>query len=367
MVALLIFISFFLAIIYIFNKEISTREFFVTLGCCVLTTLVIYTFSILPVPNDILYESSRLKKTTYHPFFIEKYEEPHTICTGTGKSTTCHTYYTTEYAKHQPYWTTCDNINGCWEISKNFHNIVKQDFGNHEITTQPNKCTHGGHIVSGDPNLYTYKNETNTFNYPTNRIVGWHNPLLGKNSIFTTKSSFTLAYPKRESIYITQRRVTTETNITQKEWDILNTKLYEASKVNLILIKVKNHEETKQLEQSWISGKKNDLVICFVGEYKKPEYIKVFGWSKSALVKLKLESYLLANGIQKSSLSQIEHIIKSYYKPYEFNKFDYLTTTPPLWVFILSLIVNTIILSVCIYSFSNNYENKDHWDDYFFN
>ena len=321
--------------------------------------LLVWALSMLPIPNDIKFESGYINQTVYHPYFVEQYQQPHTMCTSTGKSTVCTTYYTTEKARHYEYWTVADTLNNEWKVTRDYHNKIKQDFGNKVSVSKPNKCTHGGKIVSGDPNLYTYWNVTRTYDYPTNDIVRWHNPLKQKRNTFKKNTNYKKQYPKSVT-YEQSNRLINEDTITKKDWDKLNSILYEqAQGVNVILVKVSNAEEAKQLEDAWINGKQNDLIICVKGSYNNPEFVKVFGWSKYAIVKRKLETHILDNGITKDNLPEIIEIIKKEYQPYNFNKFKYIVLAPSIWVILLAFIVAFVIGKLCYNEFSTNWDRKE--------
>lgn len=346
--------------IYVNNKEITQREFLIMTGAITASVLFVYGLAIIPFPNDTYFESGRLTATIYHPYFIEKYEEEHERCTGSGDDERCTTYYTTEYAKHQPYWEVEDSLGDNWRVSKEFHNTVKADFGNKVTVTQPDKCTHDGEFYSGDPNLYTYYNVTNSYNYPTNRTVFWHNPVKNKKSLFKSKTDLKMKYPSSKNHYSSERLLDKEgTNFTEKDWEILNTKVFEISRANLILMKLPNSESANKLEDAWQQGSKNDLIICVVGDYSKPDFVKVFGWTKSALVKLQLETYILDKGVKKENFSEIKDIIKKYYEPFDFKKFNYMKEAPSIWTFITAFIVACLVGVFCYKKFSNNYEQKE--------
>ena len=355
MIFLIVMATIVAAIIYVVNIEISTKEFLLMAAAMVVACLAIYGIASIPFPNDDYFESGKLIATAYHPYFVERYQMPHTVCHPCGKSTCCHTYYTTEYAKHQPYWSVLDSLEREWEVPHPFHNEVKTEFGNRKITTRPNKCTHGGVFHSGDPYLYVYKNETNSYKYPTNQISRWYNPIKrGKSTIFKAKTEYKRDYPQHIDNYSTTR-VEVADGINRHDWDVLNTKVFEKKGVSLSLIKVGTTEEAKKVEDVWIKGKKNDLVICVKGSYKKPEFVKVFGWSKSSFVRYMLEQDILQEGV---NLEEIERIVVKYYEPYDWNRFGYLTIKPPFWVFIIALIFVCVIGRIMYVDFSNNWEDK---------
>lgn len=348
-------------IFYISSEEISTREFFLLLGALIIPVIIIFAISKAPFPNDKYFQSGKLIQTQFHPFFVEQYQQPHTICHSCGKSTCCHTYYTTEYAKHQPYWSVKDSFDREWKISESEHYKMKYIFGNRKITTKPNKCTHGGHVHKGDPYLYTYNNETNSYEYPVNKMSLWFNPLKNSVSLFKSKTDYKMNYPKSLSNYLTNR-LQGKTNISAKDWEIFNTKVYERTLANVIAIQLNTNEDANKLEDAWISGKQNDLIIVYTGDYKQPTFVKVFGWTKSSLVKYSLEQHILENGLQSSSLDEMLCIIVKYYEKYDFKKFNYLTTQPPLWAYIVTVIVSILIGFFLLEKFMNNYETKTKYD-----
>lgn len=359
MITLILIAALVSCVIYVINKEITTEEFMIMTASTIAGVLLVWSLFLIPIPNDEHFESGVIYKTTYHPYFVEQYQQPHTVCTSTGKTTSCYTYYTTQIARHPEYWTVQDNFSREWKVSQKKHNEVKNVFGNNVKVVRVNKCIHGGHIVSGDPNLYNYWNETNTFDYPVNRKVHWYNPLKRHNTIFTNKSNIKKQYPKSIDYENSNRLIEEEKELTRKDWDIFNSKIYCYKHVNVILTKVKDSAEAKQLEDKWINGKKNDLVITVVGTYKKPEFVKVFGWSESSLVKRKLETYILDNGITRDNLDEVKSIIKETYSPYDYNKFKYLINVPSIWCIFLAFIVACIIGKLLFNEFSTNWAYKD--------
>ena len=355
MIFLIVLSALICAIVFINNKEISIREYFIWQSTMIILVLLPYLIWIIPIQNDVYYESGRIMETKFHPYFVERYTQSHTICTSTGKSTSCTTYYTTEHAKYPEHWTVTDSLNHTFKVSKQFHDQVKNSFGNRKITTKPKKCKHGGTIVKGDPNVYVYKNDTNTYDFPTNQLATWHNKLKISNTIFNNKSSININYPTTRTNINTYRLIVPGEGLTQKDWDILNTKIYEKVGANVILVKIQNTDEAKQLEDKWLNGKKNDIVICIKGKYRNPDFVKVFGWTETAYVKVKLENSILEQGVD---LHNIETIIAEYYKPYDVTKFNYISTPPPLYIFLISLVLAIIVGIIMYREITTNWETK---------
>lgn len=323
----------------------------------IISTLIIYGLFSLPIPNDTMFISGRIDLVEYHPYFKEKYKERHESCTTDDDGDIhCKVWYTTEYVKHYPYYLVKDTIEQEWKIKQDYFLILSEAFGNHKITSHPDRCYYGGNPVEGDSNLYTWYNESNAY-FPTNVIAHWYNPIKNKQTIFNKKKNILIKYP----ISIDQEhtnRLLTQTDFTQKDWDILNTKLFEAIRANIILLKANSSEEINEIKDSWLDGKKNDIIIAIVGDYKNPSIVKVFGWTETSRIKYELEQYIIDNGIKKNDLDNILSICIKYYIPYDFSKFKYLKTPPSIWCFIITFIVNIIIIYVCLNEFLNNWANK---------
>ena len=330
---------------FILNKEITIEEF---LGNCVISilcSLIVFGLCILPYQNDYYFQSGRLIKVEHHPYFVEEYEQPHEVCTSCGKNcTTCHTYYTTEHAKHSEYWMAYDSIGQKRKISKTLYETVKKDFGNnlHSINNGSRyRCNNGGYRIKGDNSLYYYKNDTNTYNYPTTAIAVWYNPLKKSKSIFNTEKDI-LAYPIQQDWFSTNRDMT---RTFKKKWDILNTKIYQRIKANVILTVSK-----EDLKNAWMKGKYNDIIIQ-VNSIENPTEVKVFGWYKSERLSRELETYILDNGI---NLDGIQHKILSYYEPFDFSEFDYLRFQLADWEMLLISIITVLVMIGSYVAFSTN-------------
>ena len=326
------------------NEEITLEEFLLNVVISIVVSLVVFGFCIIPVPNDFYYQSGRLNRVEHHPYFVEEYEERHEESYACGKDKEGNTeyctriYYTTEHAKHREYWLAKDSLGQEKEITQRFYLMVGQDFGKEKSYNggRTYRCTHGGHRVRGDNSLYYYNSDT-VYKYPTTDIGSWFNPLKKSQSIFNTEKP--TPYPNRIDWFKNNR------SPLGKEWDILNTKLYEKMGVNVIL--TTSHGD---LKHDWMRGKRNDIVIQ-VDDVKKPTVVKVFGWFGDEILATKLETYILDNGI---NLDGIQHVILSYYKPFDFSEFDYLKFHLADWQLILVCIFTILVMVGTYVTFSMN-------------
>jgi hypothetical protein len=133
-------------------------------------------------------------------------------------------------------------------------------------------------------------------------------------------------------------------SVSITKWDQLNAELGPVKKVNLVAVGFKEGsvEFGTEQEAAWIGGKKNDLVITFGGDAKKPSWVYVFGWTEQDIVKKKLESLILEKGFTNAVLPEIKQIVAADYVIKDWTKFDYLTVEVPLsryiWLIVLVIV-----------------------------
>lgn len=340
---------------YVLNNQITFYEFVGTCLISILVSLIVYGLCIIPSVNDTYFQSGKLIQIQHHPYFVEEYEQRHETTYQCGTDSNGHpryctrVWYTTEYARHREYWLAVDSLNQSLEISEKFYNQIKNDFGAKLKSKNDGRyyrCNYGGYRISGDNSLYYYDNETKTYNYPTTKISQWYNPIKRTKSIFNTEKEV-LPYPTRSNWFSNNRDMT---NHFKKQWDILNTIVYERIGANVILT-----TSTEDLKNYWMRGKKNDIIIQ-VDSIENPHSVKVFGWYESERLSTELETYILDKGI---NIDGIQHKILSYYIPFNFKKFDYLKYQLADWQYILVCVVTIIVLIGSYVYFSMNEFKRD--------
>ena len=334
---------------FILNKEITLEEFCLNVIISVCVSVVVFIIMLLPVPNDTYYQSGRLSRIEYHPYFVEEYEQRHEEEYACGKDDDGYTkyctrvWYTTEHATHHPYWTAEDTLKQDIYIDSAKYAQIKHDFGNKQRVYnngRGTRCTHGGKAIRGDNSLYYVLNDTNTYLYPTTSIGYWYNPLRKSQSILNTEKDV-LKYPDRVDLF----RNTRYDGKNSLAWNMMNTRLYERMGLNVVLTTSK-----EDLKNTWMRGKKNDVIIQ-VDNIKNPKTVKVFGWYKSERLSTELETTILDNGID---LDKIEHVILSYYIPFDFKEFDYLKFKLADWQLIIIAILTIITMVGTYVTFSQN-------------
>jgi hypothetical protein len=334
-------------VLWLSNKEIHFLEFIGSLPIALLTVGVIHFITYQSLTSDNMVNSGELIRATYYPEWIEEYQQPHQMCTNTGKTTSCTTYYTTEHRTHSRYWESYSNINTSHNVTKKeFDNMVAK-FGNIN-TKNGNKSGFDG----GDPNIYsTYKKvivkTEDDIYYPVTKVVGWTNKIKATKSTFKfidiPKSVKTYEYPLPKNSFSSNRLLgEAKKDFKLNEIDKLNSLIGFHKHGNIIVIGYSNNDsmQARYQESAWIGGKENDLVLCYGKDSTgKVVWSYVFGWSDNQEVKRNLETILLSGNFKVSEIR--DEILKNY-KCKDFKDFNYMSIEPPTYTYIIIILVLAI-------------------------
>ena len=225
-IILLLCVCIFWMILWYYNRYIHYLE---CLSGLFVTCLVI--FILVPLigffnSTDSSTHSTRLMRTTFYPYWVEEYT--YETCSGDEDDRTCTTH--TDYIKHEEHWSAHDGFETEYNISKGQFDKIRYKFGNRQIVKKPLKP--GFH--KGDRHIYVYNNQTNTYEYPIVTTRVWQNYRKGsKNSLFSKTKHTTMKYPAPNPPINSNRLHVQGIDITRKQWDIFNTKVYEKLPVNI--------------------------------------------------------------------------------------------------------------------------------------
>jgi hypothetical protein len=95
-------------------------------------------------------------------------------------------------------------------------------------------------------------------------------------------------------------------------------------------------------EAKWIGGKNNDVVLTFGTDGTNVTWVYVFGWTEKDICKRNLETILLTNPLNNSILPVIEQEIRNGYVIKDWTKFDYISIEPPMWSYIVLIVIMVI-------------------------
>lgn len=360
------------------NKEIHIIEWLIGSIISIIIVIAFNFIAIAGMTSDVETWSGKLVKAVFYPRWIEQYEvaiyktvtKYRTVTDSKGRShSESYTveefsHYEKRYRTHNEYWQAIADYgleNEFYSISKTFYNDLKLKFGNNQIT----KYEYKSGFYSGDHNIYYVENETKII-LPTNQSKSWTNKVKACPSVFSfvkvDENIPVFEYPKNENWQVSGRLLgNAKSKINIFDWDVLNAKLGETKKVNLIFIGFDSADSMfgQYQEAKFVGGKKNDLVLTYGEVEGKIVWTYVFGWTESSIVKRNLETILLENKIDKNILTKIEKEVINNYQKKDWKKFDYLTVEPPMWSYFVLFVIMVIIQSfVYFISVKNNLKHN---------
>lgn len=141
----------------------------------------------------------------------------------------------------------------------------------------------------------------------------------------------------------------------------LNSRIGSQKQVNIILVLSKNKPRDwfYALEEKWVGGKKNDVVlVANLDDTGKPMWVEVMAWTTHPLFKIKLrDSFLELTKVEKdATISLLEVNILKYHKRKPMADFEYLkaSITPSVTQWIVTLILGLLIASGLSWFFHHN-------------
>jgi hypothetical protein len=152
---------------------------------------------------------------------------------------------------------------------------------------------------------------------------------------------------------------------TQKKFQRLNAKYGPTNQLRLWILVFKDAPRVfgDYQENYWVSGNKNELVICVsVDKTNQVQWSHYFSWSTTPEVGIQARDKLKEIGVLNEEgwnqyYEYLDEILPNYVRR-EFAEFDYIKVTPPTWAVIL-IIVLAIIVSVGINIWVINNEYYD--------
>lgn len=340
--------------IWIFNKQVTWWEWICGSLAGFIVAGIIHMVAFIGMTADKETWSGQIVRVEHRPRWVEEYQQMHTrtYTTGSGKNMTTHTqtYYTTEHDTHREHWMALLNFGTKStekEISVEFYNEVKQNFGNVVFNGGKQSTHHGGHFDGGDNNIYATDNTTG-YVYPSTIVCKFENRIKAAPTVFSfpqvPEGTPVYNWPENPN-WLKSDRLIGESRIDILEFDRMNSRLGFRKQVNVIMINFGLQDSTiAQWQQAkWLNGKKNDLVLCYgIDAVGKTTWSMVFGWTEAEIVKRNLETLLLEIPINNDILKTIENEIKTNYIKKDWHKFDYISIDPPRWSYITYIILQLL-------------------------
>lgn len=314
--------------------KITLKEFFVLIGISlvisILSVIIVYNQNIqhTEIINGIVTKKERVKVSCKHSYECYCY----TICDSKGN---CSRYCQTCYEHpHDFEYRVYDNTGKIFYINT----IDRQGVNTPERFNK---------VIIGEPTSWktTYKNY----------IKASKGNLFKKQGIDTTKYQIP-KYPQNIYDYYKYNRVISQNiNIKdisqyQEKLSKINGKLGPIKECNIIVVLIKNQpfDYFNSLEQSWIGGHKNDIIVVInVDNDNKINWTNILCLSDDNIFEVKLRDEILS--IQDLDLDKIFEKIEvtttKYYKRKSMKNFEYLKSsiTPTGTQLLISIIINSIL------------------------
>lgn len=322
------------------------------------------------VTGDFETWSGRIVSATYEPAWRERYTETETYSCGTAKEPKTCTRTVTRYANYDENWYVTCTVNGDVDVSKEVYDLVMQKFGGTRVRAEEQWRGHvGGTCVGGDNYRYRTNNDTG-FVFPTNASQSVTNYIKGAPTLFgysKVESPKVYEYPRNPSFMQSGRLLgTASKDFTIRALDLLNEQLGPTKKVNVVIVGFDSTDSSlgHLQEAKWIGGKKNDLVICYGNGWSY-----VFGWTEKDICKRNLETIFLSGAKNDGLLPLVKAEIVANYTLVDWDKFNYISVSPPTWTYVVFFILQIIVQGgFYFFAHANEYDKfnrfRQHWRRY---
>jgi len=257
--------------------------------------------------------------------------------------------------------TTCDSKNNCsqtcdtcyehlydvdWDVHTSNGETITIARVDRQGVNEPPRFTR---VVIGEPTTVPH-------GY-TNYVKAAPDTLFRHQGLTEKYQTVIPAYPDKLYDYFhVDKLVTQDVHVDDRAaWNLglekLNAEVGRPKQANVIVVLVRNQpqEYFYALEESWIGGKKNDiiLVVGLDAAGTKPEWVTVMAWTTAEIFKVKLRDDVMALGPldRDKVLATLKADVTQYYVRKPMADFEYLeasiTPTPTQWA--VSLIVSLVI------------------------
>lgn len=333
----------------VWKHSITWKEMGAQMAIVSLITATVYMFGMSNQTQDYeIWNGTVTGKERVHDYYEEAYDcFCVTTCSGSGKNETCTETCQTCYEDH--YTVSWDVKTTLGEI-----NIKYLDKTSKSVYKTP------------DPTAYTkaYKGEPcSTVNSYVNYIKAVPESIFNTshNATMTQFASMIPAYPELHSYYKVNRVLSSGVPLKETaQWNhYLSEKLRTIGpkkQANIILVFAKTADTQYRyaLEQSWLGGKKNDvIVIAGVTEYPKIDFIETITLGQNAgnsLMTVEMRDNLMKLGSvedYKKYIDAVANVVLTRFDRKPMQDYDYLKDDiKPSDTVIAIAIVLSVLLSI---------------------
>ena len=311
--------------------KITVKEFLVQFGVVALLMISGYFFgrcgamSDTEIWNGRIAEKHRGTHSCCHSYQCNCRQE----CSGTGKNKSCSTVCDTCYEHNRDLYWSASTTNG---------EAAFLDRCNRPSSSAPNRWVT---IKVGEPTAMEHRF--------TNYIKGAPGSILKKKGLVDKYRKHIPNYPRVYDHYRVNRFIGGDASLNAKLSE-LNADLGKKKQVNIIIVVTRAGDRgfLHALEEAWLGGKKNDLVVLVGISGSDISWAGVMSWTKAEEMKLairdRVEELKKFDGLKVLGIVRQEVASKFVRRPMA--DFEYLSSSiePPFWMlcvlFALGLVVS---------------------------
>lgn len=324
---------------FLFSKhQVTWKEFLIHLGCqCVVAGIsiaVIYwqDTSDTEVWNGRVEYKKQQRVSCSHSYPCNCRQVR--SCSGSGKNRSCSSH------------TVCDT---CYEHSHDYDWVLgttnKERIRIRRVDRQgvkePSRFTKA---TVGDPTAVTHSY--------TNYLKGASDTLFKRQGLIEKYKGKLPKYPMKVHDYHYVNRIV---GFVPDKWgwnaalQELNADLGKKKQSNVIIVTTKEEQPfALALEQHWLGGKKNDIVVVLGLENKtKIRWAHVLAWTDKSIVKIKLRDAMTEIGVMEKDkvFPAIKEIVAAHYVRKPMKDFEYLKSsiTPSVTQWIVSMLIGLFV------------------------
>lgn len=329
------------------------------------------------------YWGAYLTKATYYEYWNEWITETcyREVACGTdseGNTEYCTESYDCSHEEdHPPYWEVTNSIGETYSVDQAYFERLCQLWGNKTFVDMHRDF----YTVNGNAYTATFdKNYEHTIT--TTSTHTYENRVQASHSVFNfrefkkgeAQQLGLYEHPPVSGFYQPAVLGPLSSSPDCKYIDFCNAYMGSPSKFRMYILtwQGKGQDIAVQQEAYWKGGNKNEVVVCIGLDStgKKPEWCRVFGWTKNEDLKINLRDAVVNNHpgypgdndnvdlrfIAGATMGWVEGKVVRR----DFREFSYLTVDPPtsavVWTFILTALLS---IGLAVYSVSNEFDRDE--------
>lgn len=293
--------------------------------------------------NGVVAKKERVTVSCSHSYRCHCHE----VCTGSGKNKSCSEECDTCYEHTWDY---------DWNVYTSNNETITIDRVDRQGTSEPSRFAS---VKVGEP--------TSVIHGYTNYIKASPDSLFRHQGLKEKYKVELPDYPQNVYDYYRLNRLVTagvsvvDPGAWNSDLSQVNALLGHNRQANIIVVLAKNkpHDWYSALEESWIGGKKNDVVLVIsVDDTMKPQWVEVMAWTTNPIFKVKLRDDVMDEQVidRSTVITALKVQVNTTFIRKPMADFEYLSSciTPSKTEWIITLIIGILIAAGLAWLFEVN-------------